>query len=690
MKAGPFPFSRFLFLSLCSIITAKGFALESLSQHGKYLEQLKKIPGTIDINDGVFTISDKLTIQANKFCSSDTEEDGFVLSASGNIMVSYNCHTFVCEEFEYRDRTKEAILQKGKFAVFPWFIGGETICISDKGVKIIKGYVSTSEGPKKDVLITTPIVSLSPNNTLSVHGGCVTVKQIPILFFPGFSFNPTKLKRPPLSLRGGRGGFLGSYLGLSYTPYSSENYCATLISDYFFKHGIGLGGNFHYRNNEHDFITLKNYYAHNLSLNTPKEQDRYHLKGRFSFKSKHEYPLILEGCHHAADSWETTADLSSEHFSIPNTGPTEFSLRGSSKSTHFIIRTRLKINDFQSVDQEIPYGFIHYKTAGANNRLFFDNQAEIGYQDYSFSNNISGAKSFSCLRASLHNQIYTVISSKLGTLHPKIGLKSIYYGKSPITDSPQQQFVGNYSLDYRLTFMKRLPSGKHFLEPYISYRGLTHPSLAHDEHFIFSVEDAFHTLNAIKSGFSSILLNSSGKSILDLNVGAFSLYDNKSMQELFPKIYFKGILSPTPRSTFNVDTVWIPKKSTWDYWNIVWKWSPGKHFALSSEFLYRSQYNWLKADHSNFVLDVSHTEAELLGSPLSKERTVFMSKVFLRLSPGVNYKLLLRHGYNQKNLPGYSEYQMTLSTKIFEHWRLETVYECRESDKRMYFLLQLD
>ncbi|MEG0036977.1 MAG: hypothetical protein RSB82_02240 [Victivallaceae bacterium] len=676
-----------IFTSLFSYSHTDGF--ETFEKSGKYLNQLKKLPGAIDIEDGSITLTDNLTIQANKFHSEESKSDGFVLKASGNVMVSYNRYTFICDEFEYNEKNEIACLTNGKFAVFPWFIGGKSIIIKNSGIKVKKGYVSTSEGPQKNVVLSSPLISFSSNDILTIHRAVLKIKHIPVFFFPTISFNPNKIKRPPFSLRGGGGGFLGSYVGINYCPFSSKTFSKTLIFDHFFGNGVGFGSNLSYKKSDCQFIDLKNYYAHSLCIDTPNSHDRYRLKGKYLFRNDNSNALVFRGCYHVTDSWETIADISPRNFSLPNTGPTEFSLYRNTNLSHFLLRTRFKVNDFQSVEKELPYVFVNKKAGSFKNLFFFENSFDIGYRDYSFSYNIPNAKSFSCLRASLNPRFYTLLPIKMGSLSPGIEFIGIYYNKTP-EGMPEQQLVGKYSLDYKWALMKKFSSGKHFVEPYVTCKGITHPQLKNNEHYIFSVRDAFNILHLFKSGFSSVFLNTQGVSLFNCDIGTLTLWNNKTTGDLFPKIYVKGTLSPTTTSKINLETEWITKKHTWDHWNISWKWAPGKNLAISSEFLHRSKYSWIKSDKSDFVLDVSRTEKELLQSPLSDARNLLLSKIFVRLHPGLSYKLFLRHGRREKDKPGYFEYQMTLVSKIFEHWCLETIYEHREADNRLFFLLQLD
>ena len=685
-----------LFL-LCVGVILSPFPSEGLSHQQaiqkkvSYLSHFKGITGIMDVEDGVLHVHDGLRLQANKAYVENRTDCGIKIVAHGNVMVNYRGKILICDYLEYYEDTDSCLLTNGRCSLYPWFIGGSTMTISPSSIIIHKGYISTSEGPQKHLCLSGDYLEYSSKGVLSMGPTRLSICNTPLLFLPQVSIMPMEIPKPPITFRGGSGGFLGSYLGVSYSPISKKHFSTTLFLDSFFKHGIGLGYNMRFSSQENpsNELHIKSYYAHRLAIDSSGAKDRYRLHGDFTFSKE---KTRLSGEFHLSDSWETVADIFPNNFSLKNTGPTEISLGWRDDNLFGKVTSSVKVNSFQNVKQELPQITLHHRpvTIGGS-RIFLENRLEAGFLDFHFSDNILGSN-FSSWRLSSAHKIYRSLAFPIGILTPTLSGTAIYYSRLLSQNTGHWQLSGALSLDYRLSLQKEYRYTRHIVEPFCSLLKTTRPLLSPDEPHIFSIKDAFHSINLFQIGIESRVLNKHSAPIPPsyLKLWTTCIFNEPYAKETFPKTACWFSLPLTLQNTLSIDAEWIWKKSRWDHLNIIWDWILNDNIGLTLEFLHRSKYGFIKCAKDNYILDVSRPLETLLASPVSNRRNLISGKFFVRPHPCWSYNLNLRYGWHHPNTQSYLEYQMILGHKIFEHWQLFSVYEKREADKRCFFYLKLD
>lgn len=668
------------------VLTHKGVAQKKSS----YLSHFKNLSGSVDIEDGVLHIHKNIRLQANKAFVENVPELGLKLVAHGNVMINYYKTTLVCDYLEYYEDTDTCLLTNGRFAVFPWFIGGSMITLTPETLVVHKGYISTSEGPDKHIQLSGKSIEYSADGVLSIDGTILTICNAPIFLLPKISIIPTEIPKPPVNFRGGSGGFLGSYLGISYAPISKKHLNTTFFLDSFFKHGIGIGCNIRLSQKQHpeNTFNIKSYYAHHLPIDMAEAKDRYRLNGDFALA---QTKTKIFGEYHLSDSWETVADVFPNNFSLRSTGPTNINLFWQDHGFRGLLSSSVKVNNFQSVNQQLPYiqlkqNPIKLQRSG----IILEHIVEGGYLNYSFSKYIQNHH-FSSLRTSVISNVYRPIPLYIGTLTPSITGTTIYYSQLPKGAHRHTQASLQAKLDYRFTAYKAYTYVKHLIEPFVQFTTITKPLIQNNEHYIFSTYDAYHALHLMQAGVDISFMNHiTHETKVSATCCNTYLFNNKTTSDVFPKTSLKVRLPVHNTTSFSFDTEWIWKQHCWDHFNILWQWVGNKDLALNLEFLHRSKYSFLKSDRDNYILDISRPLEEILNTPLSDRRNTLLGKVFARPHPCWNYQLTLRYGWHREHCPQYLEYQVIVGTKVFEHWQLYSVYEKREADKRFFFYLKLD
>lgn len=685
---------------LCSLFTSK-LSAEILTHSNvaqkkiSYLSHFKHLSGSVDIEDGVLWLHKNLRLQTNKAYIENVPNRGLKLVAHGNIIINYHKITLVCDYLEYYEDTDTCLLTNGRFAVFPWYIGGSMITMTPETLLIHKGYISTSEGPHKHVQLSGDCIEYTSDAVLSIGGTTFSICNVPLILLPKISIMPMEIPKPPINFRGGSGGFLGSYLGISYSPISKKQLNTTFFLDSFFKHGIGIGYNMRFIQKDHpeNTFNIKSYYAHRLAIDMAEAKDRYRLHGDFAVAKTR---TKLFGEYHLSDSWETIADIFPNNFSLKNTGPTNINFFWRDDSFRGLLSASVKVNSFQSINQQLPY--LHIKQDPiklSKSGIFLENTIEGGYLNYSFSKYIDvqdNHNHFASFKTAITSNMYRPFSLYVGILTPSISGTAIYYHQLPQEAHKHTQASLQAKLDYRFTSYKTYTYTKHIVEPFIKLSAITKPVIKNDEHFIFSTSDAFHSLCLLQTGFDMSFINHLVHYLPRISTSCCTTYifNNQTTKEVFPKTALTLRLPTYKKATLTFDAEWIWKKACWDHFNVLWQWAVNDDLAFTCEFLHRSKYSFMKCDRNNYILDVSRSLPELLQSALSDRRNTILSKFFARPHPHWNAQLSLRYGWHRKHAPHYLEYQIILGTKIFEHWQLYSVYEKREADRRCFFYLKLD
>ena len=273
------------------------------------------------------------------------------------------------------------------------------------------------------------------------------------------------------------------------------------------------------------------------------------------------------------------------------------------------------------------------------------------------------------------------------TMTPKIGAVGIFYGTSP-SHQPKGLAALLYGGTLLATAKRDFGSFRHQLQPYLNYIGISDPTVSSDEHYIFSMQDGYQRLNQIQLGLRNTFFSAGGNTALnaDLFINAFL------KESAIPQLVQKGYLSigwHLPTVDFSFDNCWNFENQVFDFSNTRLKWTVNENVALALDFRYRSRYDWRKADHESFILDVYRKESELLASPLSDRRFIILSNLFIRLTPFWECHFQSHQGFLRKNNEPYNEFKIDLFTWISSSWKLRLSFDHTVFDNRVSCGLEL-
>ena len=375
-------------------------------------------------------------------------------------------------------------------------------------------------------------------------------------------------------------------------------------------------------------------------------------------------------------------DFKSEDFEVDTAMKTVFYVHHRENECIAWFKTRPRVNPFESIQQDLPTGYAMTRPLGIKNTgIISTSLIKASYLNFQYSDQlVHSLKNFHSPRIELFQSLYRPIHWKGATVTPHLGGRTIFYGTSP---SHEAKWLGllDYGAKLHLHGSRQFHRYKHVLEPYIEYTALTRPTVAPDDHYIFSMQDGYQKIQQISIGARHLLFSTQrpGKEAsftADLYANAF--FSDPTIPQIMPRAYLKlEWRLPSVFATWH--NCYNFRNHVCDFSNALLKWTANEHVAMSLETRYRSKYDWRKSDHENFILDVSRLQRELLESPLSDRRITLLSNVFIRLNPFWELQFESHHGFyrlykNHIHENPYNEFKIHLYTWLSSAWKLHFYY----------------
>jgi hypothetical protein len=284
-------------------------------------------------------------------------------------------------------------------------------------------------------------------------------------------------------------------------------------------------------------------------------------------------------------------------------------------------------------------------------------------------------KDFHSARIEVREKLQRPISLGPLTLTPFAGFQGIFY-----SDSPSHQTKGLGFLKYGATLYARAARPynhyKHVIEPYASLSSLTRPTVSPDDHYIFTIADGYQKINQIQGGVRNLLFSKKrvGKEpsfAADLFANAFVV--DPTIPQFVPRLYL-DLAWRLPSLHFTFNNCWNFRNHILNFSKATFLWTVNENVAFTLEGRYRSRFDWRKADHENFILDVTRSESDLLLSPLSDRRITFLAGAFIRFTPLWECNISWINGFYRLNEKPYTEARVDLSTWISSSFKLRLGY----------------
>lgn len=654
-------------------------------------------PGLLKTEKGGVLQAPNIRIQARSIVYISKIEDGekkTLVKAEGDLFVEFGEYVFTGDSIEYDFTTSTGTIINGKSAIEPWYFGGEVIQLSSEGSLLIRqGFLTTSETLCPDWSIEATSAELRCRRFLSADKVCFKILKIPLLYVPCFKLDLNTIFDSPIRYTVRFGGQQGTRLGVAYELWSWNGFKALAKLDYRFKRGFGGGIESQYRSPDraHCFQMI-NYIANDNSICDPKQRVRYRFQGIYNGYLQ-EGKTKLHLCYDKLSDKDMAEDYYDETLDIDVPGRTELKLSHLEETWISSLFTRVRINTFQSLKQDLPTAFASIKPfyLPSNLGILSEYVVKLSYLDYDYANTTPHLHDYRSSRFSVRQNFYRPFILNYVTLTPETGLTAIYYGDSP-SRTPKELVLGRFDLNANTRLSKRWGRIKHVVEPFTRYSYQTMPTTAPFRHFIFDIEDGLYRLNYATIGVRNAFYDLSDYNIqrpVEFNVWTYAFFQARAYKTLLPKAYAELDLrlTSTLRQSFFVG--WNFEQQILDCFNLNLAWTASDDLAIATEYRHRSRYSWRKDDPCNFNMESFLSENVLLHSSISDRRDTLLFHTFWRFYPNWALEFQTRIGWNRIYEPNYRELQVDLHTFLGSAWKLKISYQLREDDHRLAFYFKL-
>lgn len=644
--------------------------------------------GILETDQGGVLEGDGIRIQAQKIYYVKTPADQkegsskeWSVIAEGNLFVKYNGHPFVGERLEYNFEKREGHLTNGRTQIGCWFVSSNRIdLLPDNSYKLYKTSLTTCESGNSLWEIHIKKGRVLEYDIISARNAQVRVLKVPIFWFPYLKARFSTLKDLPAYYSFTTGGSQGQRISLRYLAYSTLSLKSYLQLDFWFKKGPSGSVQFDYKPPEHPTSFQSNSFLayDKQGSNPPTGSAPYNMfRQRYvgELKSFIANKLLITGQYEYLSDPYIMETYFNRYYFLHTLRETELEMRVNEKLWLSYLRAKVRINSFQTVNQELPIFHFNLKPlAIGRTGMILDASFNLGYLDYVFGSFVSDQFSnFRSPRLEITPRLYWPLHFWGISLTPFGQYIGVGYGQSP-ESHPQWNTLGvvGAEANYKLS---RIFNNKvrHTIEPYTSYQFMTKPTVDLNNLYFFDFSDAYAKNNQLRWGIrNSIYTKKEGKlkNPFNIDVYSYGFFNNSTIGSFIPRMYVEiSTLLPFAFTTFSYAYNFQHNKI--DFANVRTAITISEDFALSFLFMHRSAYDYKKADHESFLLDVFRTQAELLSSPLSDRRNITQSKLYWRVLRNLIFEFEARQGWLRVSSPPFNEMRFDVTFLLPCNWRFK-------------------
>jgi hypothetical protein len=603
------------------------------------------------------------------------------IEAEGNLMIQYKGRVFVGSELEFDFANKTGMVYDGKTFSSMWYVGGSEIQLNaDGSYGVNHAFVTTCENKNSTWDLSARRVSVVKDEYFQAQKVRFRLFELLSVWLPSFKMNLKRFKEP--IFRYYANWNKGPKVGFRYQLYSWRDWALYGRLEYRWSKGWGGAVETEYfpEHKRTSFVT-RSYLGKDRLFNAEDVEKRYRLQGAFQKESK-------SGKTHTTLTWDKYSDVrmpgdfKSEDFEVNTAMKTMFYIHHREKDILSYLKVRPRVNPFESIQQDLPTIYVIPRPIEIRHTgILSSNFIKASYLDFDYSDQlVQSLQDFQSPRVEIFERLDRPFHLGKMMLTPHLLGRAIFYGTTPQHES---KCLGLLGYGAKLSGYGRGMIGryKHIIEPYVEYKALTRPTVSPNDHYIFSIQDGYEKIQQIEIGTRNLLFSNRriGKEAsFSANLYANAFFSDPVIPQIIPRAYlWLGWRLPSVHLTTH--NCYNFRHKLVDFSNTRLKWTVNENVAMSLEARYRSKYDWRKADHENFILDVSRDEEELLDSPLSDRRVTLLSDVFIRLNPFWELKFETHHGFyrlykNQIHEEPYNEFRIHFYTWLSSAWKLHMYY----------------
>ncbi len=651
--------------------------------------------GILSTDKGGVVTSDNIRIQARKIQYIKKVQDDeyiFKIIAEDDVMLEYSGTIFIGKRVEYDFHTEQGTVYGGRASFEPWYIGGDTIEFLPDGSFLIKeAFISSCENADSEWQFKARNIRIKNTNLLFAKNVQLRFLRLPMFWFPSLHVNFRDLLDFPVDYKARWGGNQGARISMRYRFLSRELWRGFARLDYSFKEGFGGGIDFtHTDADKNADLILRNY----ATYNSEENRQRYRFDGIYSKNFNDDNTSVNIQYDKLSDA-DMVSHYHDQNFNLKSAGNTLISLRHQEKSWIAQIFSRLRINSFQTIKQELPTVSLSLKPFEVGNSgIIADSSFKASYLDFEYAKDTPKSYvNFNSIRVSANGDIYKPF--RLGsylTLTPGVGVRGIYYGNSyDFSDKWLGIAVANCELK---TLLSRIyDDHMHTIEPYIAYKYFGRPTTPISDHYIFDIHDGLSSLNLMCFGIKNSIYKKSNDEIsrlITIDIYGNAFFDNATLSKTIPKLYSDIEWLPCNNIACHSNIIWNLSKNRLDKFAVRADYTRNEDFAIGIEYRHRGRFDWRKADRTDFLLDNFYKESVLQASQLSDKHDIILPRLCYRFTPNWTLVGEARHAWNRDSEPNFNEYKLELTTLMRCHWEIKFSYQHKKYDKRFALRVALE
>lgn len=625
--------------------------------------------GILYTNQGGVIVAPDFRLQAKTIQYFHLPEQGLQkLEAEGDIMIQYRNRVFVGSEVTFDFLERKGIIFDAKTAFSFWYIGGDAICFDAEKLCIDNAFITALENRDSAWDLRAARVEIVKDRFLEAENVRLRLPYLMPVWLPSFKYD---LQKKQDSLFGYYVTWnKGPKVGFRYQVFSWRDFDLYGRLEYLWKKGWGGAIETEYVPDSVpvSFFT-RSYLGKERLFNALDVPFRYRLQGAFTGSWNKTSALL---------TWDKYSDVrmpgdfKSDDFEVNTAMRTILSVRHEEERWISILKVRPKVNAFESLKQDLPTVYVTgVPVVISKTGVIANNYIKASYLNFSYSDQlVRDLKNFHSPRLEVMQELYRPFQWGHFTLTPHLAGLAILYGTSPSHQSKTCALLA-YGMKVASLGKRNYGDFLHTVEPYLEYKALTRPTAAPGDHFIFSIQDGYQKLQQIELGVRNLFFWDKVK--IAANVYANAFFSDPAFHQAIPRMYLL-LENFFPRFYFSTFNCYNLHNHVLDFSNSQWKWTINENAALTFEGRYRSRFDWRKANHDNFILDVMRSENELLDSPLSDRRITLLSKLFIRLNPFWEMQCESHHGFYRLSEKPYNEFEIHFYRWLTAGWKLHAFY----------------
>lgn len=619
------------------------------------------------------------------------------LYAEGNVLLTWQGHSFTAEKIEYDFLRKEGKLTNARGAVPPWYVTAHTIQLKNKqtiGVK--NANLTTCAHVNSEWSISSRNMEILKNGQIVARNVWVHFFSLPLFWMPSCSLNTHTLSDVPIRYSLRLGGTQIMQASMRYRFWASLQQELALRIDWRLKKGLGAALESQHESSDGlEHFKTNNYIAKDNSTTDERHQLRHRIEGYYQRSFSDGKTLLMASYDHLSDK-DMPQDYNEGQFNLKTEEKTQVALRRQDENFLTNFYSRLRINSFETIKQELPTVMWSSKPWNlANTGILSYTSLKASYLYFVFSKESkrlsrlqnTPLEDFDSLRG-VFKQRFTR-SFHLFPLHftPELGLTGLYYNK---TQRDHSSFAANAYAGYLLNMhlYANGESWRHQLTPFVSQYTFSKPSTNINDHPVFDMDDFLNEFHILSFGIQNHIYNLSYQNfrrILFAEISANAFINTPTVSQKIPKVFTHIVWDPTENIRSKLSMSYHTQRKYLDFLNLSLENTLSKKLAYALEFRHRKRTHWRKVDHSLFLLESLKTEEELLQTHLSDRHDTLLARAFCNLTPNCSLQGESRWSFRRKETPkAFHEYALSLISKFQCNWMLKISYEKTIADRHRY------